>query len=178
MDELTLEAGDFICFDKAYIDYKRFYLWTQQGISMVTRMKTNAIYKSIEELDIPDKADDRIIKDEVISVSTKDADEQEVQLKLRRVLKQNFPLKYFLGDNQNAIEIQIWTSHILMLLIEVLKNKITRKWAFSNLVSMLRTHIMSYINAITFLNNPEQAWSENKNEKIKIEQLELKFSSA
>lgn len=23
-------------------------------------------------------------------------------------LKQNFPLKYFLGDNQNAIEIQIW----------------------------------------------------------------------
>jgi IS4 transposase len=40
-----------------------------------------------------------------------------------RKLKQNFPLKYFLGDNQNAIEIQIWVSHIVMLLIEVLKKK-------------------------------------------------------
>ena len=28
-------------------------------------------------------------------------------------LKQNFPLKYFLGDSQNAIEIQIWTALII-----------------------------------------------------------------
>jgi IS4 transposase len=27
-------------------------------------------------------------------------------------LKQNFPLKYFLGDNQNAIEIHIWSALI------------------------------------------------------------------
>jgi len=25
-------------------------------------------------------------------------------------LKQNFPLKYFLADNENAIEIQIWVA--------------------------------------------------------------------
>lgn len=219
LDELKLEQGDFICFDKAYIDYKRFYKWTQQGISMVTRMKDNAVYESFEELDIPDKCDDRIIKDEIVTVQTENENKEPVCLKLRRVafydkakdkvyvficnnlaieaevianiykrrwyietyfrkLKQNFPLKYFLGDNQNAIEIQIWVSHIVMLLIEVLKKKVTRKWAFSNMVSMLRTHIMSYIDAVKFLNNPEKAWSEKKKENSGPKQLKLNFSSA
>jgi hypothetical protein len=219
LDELKLEEGDFICFDKAYIDYRRFYNWTQQGISMVTRMKDNAVYESFEELDIPDKCDDRIIKDEIVTVQTENDKKEPVCLKLRRVafydtakdkvyvfmcnnldieaevianiykrrwyietyfrkFKQNFPLKYFLEDNQNAIEIQIWVSHIVMLLIEVLKKKVTRKWAFSNMVSMLRTHIMSYIDAVKFLNNPEKSWSEKKKEHIVSKQLKLKFSSA
>ena len=221
LDELRLEEGDFICFDKAYIDYKRFYNWTSQGITMVTRMKDNAVYQCIEELDIPEDCDDRIIKDEIISVTTQDDNGKPVSLKLRRVafydtkkdkvyvfmcnnldikaeviaaiykrrwyietffrkLKQNFPLKYFLGDNQNAIEIQIWVSHIVMLLIEVLKKRVTRKWAFSNMVSMLSTHIMSYIDAIKFLNNPEKAWSEKNKAKGKlyVKQLEMKLSSA
>jgi len=219
LDELKLEEGDFICFDKAYIDYKRFYKWADQGISMVTRMKDNAVYKSLEELDIPDKCDDRIIKDEIVTVQTENDSTKPVSLKLRRVafydktkdkvyvficnnldveaevianiykrrwyietyfrkLKQNFPLKYFLGDNQNAIEIQIWVSHIVMLLIEVLNKRVTRKWAFSNMVSMLSTHIMSYIDAVKFLNNPEKAWSEKRKENIGAKQLNLKFSSA
>lgn len=54
---------------------------------------------------------------------------------LFKQLKQNFPLKYFLGDNQNAIEIQIWASMIANLLVSIVKSKIKRKWAFSNLVS-------------------------------------------
>ncbi len=28
-------------------------------------------------------------------------------------IKQNFPLKYFFGDNQNAVENQIWVSLII-----------------------------------------------------------------
>src|SRR5690554_3746997 len=35
----------------------------------------------------------------------------QIELMFKR-LKQNFPLKYFLGDNQNAIEIQIWVESI------------------------------------------------------------------
>jgi len=42
-------------------------------------------------------------------------------------LKQNFPLKYFLGDNQNAIEIQIWCGLIIQLLMLVIKRKTKRK---------------------------------------------------
>ncbi len=36
---------------------------------------------------------------------------------LFKQLKQNVPLKYFLGDNVNAIEIQIWVSLIANLLL-------------------------------------------------------------
>jgi IS4 transposase len=38
-------------------------------------------------------------------------------------LKQNFPLKYFFGDNQNAIEIQIWVSLIIQLIMLVIQRK-------------------------------------------------------
>ena len=55
---------------------------------------------------------------------------------LFKKLKQNFPLKYFLGDNQNAIEIQIWCSLISLLLMEVVRKTVKRRWAFSNKVAL------------------------------------------
>lgn len=69
--ELSLEAGDMICFDKSYIDSTQFYDWSQQGIYLVTRMKENAVYEVISELDIPDTCDHGVIKDELIQVTTK-----------------------------------------------------------------------------------------------------------
>ena len=83
-------------------------------------------------------------------------------------LKQNFPLKYFLGDSQNAIEIQIWTALIIQLLMLVVQRKIKRKWAYSNMVSVVRFHLMTYINLFKFLENPEKDWIIDKAE---IEQL-------
>ena len=74
---------------------------------------------------------------------------------LFKQLKQNFPLKYFLGDNENAIEIQIWTAMLANLLITIVKSKIQRKWAFSNLVSIIRQQLMNYINIYGFLEDPE-----------------------
>ncbi len=73
-------------------------------------------------------------------------------------LKQNFPLKYFLGDNQNAIEIQIWVSLIVQLILLVIHTQAERKWAYSNMVSVIRYHLMSYINLFKFLKNPESDW--------------------
>lgn len=75
-------------------------------------------------------------------------------------LKQNFPLKYFLGDNQNAIEIQIWCGLIIQLLMLVIQRKTTRKWAYSNMVSMVRFHLMTYIDLFKFLENPNKQWNE------------------
>jgi hypothetical protein len=75
-------------------------------------------------------------------------------------LKQNFPLKYFLGDNQNAIEIQIWCGLIIQLLMLVIQRKTTRKWAYSNMVSMVRFHLMTYIDVFKFLENPNKQWKE------------------
>lgn len=61
-------------------------------------------------------------------------------------LKQNFPLYYFLGDNQNAIEIQIWCSLIALLLLSHIHYQNKSKMAFSNMVSILRMHLPSYIS--------------------------------
>ena len=77
---------------------------------------------------------------------------------LFKQLKQNFPLKYFLGDNQNAIEIQIWSAMLANLIISLVRSKVKRKWAFSNLVSIIRQQLMSYINLYAFLEDPEGAW--------------------
>ena len=85
---------------------------------------------------------------------------------LFKQLKQNFPLKYFLGDNENAIEIQIWTAMLANLLITLVRSRLKRKWAFSNMVSIIRQQLMNYINIYAFLEDPEKSWreviSENK----------------
>jgi hypothetical protein len=77
---------------------------------------------------------------------------------LFKQLKQNFPLKYFLGDNENAIEIQIWAAMLANLLLTIVKSKIKHKWAFSNMVSVIRQQLMNYINIFSFLEDPEGCW--------------------
>jgi hypothetical protein len=92
---------------------------------------------------------------------------------LFKQLKQNFPLKYFLGDNENAIKIQIWCTLIVNLLLTVIRKKIRRKWSFSNLASFCRLHLFNYIHLMKFLENPEKDWLKEINP-----QLQIKFSSA
>ena len=77
---------------------------------------------------------------------------------LFKQLKQNFPLKYFLGDNENAIESQIWVAMLANLLITLVRSKVKRNWAFSNLTSLIRQQLMNYINIYRFLENPEKSW--------------------
>lgn len=77
-----------------------------------------------------------------------------IELLFKR-LKQNMPLKYFLGDNQNAIKIQIWCALITDLLFQVVKRQVKRSWAFSNMVKLIRLHLFNYLNLISFLENPE-----------------------
>jgi len=78
-------------------------------------------------------------------------------------LKQNFPLKYFLGDNQNTIEIQIWSALIVQLIMLVIQRKIKRKWTYSNMIGVMRFHLLTYITYIDlfkFLENPHKQWWE------------------
>lgn len=86
----------------------------------------------------------------------------QIELLFKR-LKQNYPLRYFLGDNENAIRIQTWCALIADLLLKVIKNGVKRKWSFSGVASIVRQHLMEYINLRNFLQNPEKAlkhWNE------------------
>lgn len=89
---------------------------------------------------------------------------------LFKQLKQNFPLKYFIGDNENAIKIQIYCALIANLLMTVIQKTLKKPWAFSNLVSFCKIHLFNYIHLLRFLENPDKDWSK---EQIKIEQLAL-----
>lgn len=61
-------------------------------------------------------------------------------------LKQNFPLQYFVGDNQNAIEVQIWCALIAVLLLTVIHERNKSRISFSNVATLLRIHLVGYIS--------------------------------
>jgi hypothetical protein len=79
----------------------------------------------------------------------------QIELLFKR-LKQTYPLRYFLGESENAIKIQIWASLITDLLIKIIAQKVKRKWSFANISGMIRLHLMNYMNIIVFLNDPER----------------------
>ncbi len=85
---------------------------------------------------------------------------------LFKQLKQNFPLKYFLGDNENAIKIQIYCALIANLLMIVIQKQLKRAWAFSNLVSFCKIHLFNYIHLIRFLENPDKDWQKIHEERL------------
>lgn len=85
-------------------------------------------------------------------------------------LKQNFPLKYFYGDSENAIKTQIWCTLIANLLMVVLQQLSKTGKAFSNVVSVIRMHLLSYIDVREFLKDTFKAW-----EKVHREEYQPSF---
>ncbi len=84
----------------------------------------------------------------------------QIEILFRRI-KQNFQLSNFLGDNQNAIKIQLWCTLIADLLVKIVKDKADKqkknKWSFANVAGLIRQHLGTYIDLIKFLVNPEKA---------------------
>lgn len=206
LSKITLQPHQIALFDKAYVDYKQYALWTKQNIFFVTRLKDNAVYEQLEEIEIPDSCPDNYIKDQKIQIIYKDEGGIAQLLTLRRVvyydkekdrvfqfltnifemqaeqigqlykmrwqiellfkqLKQNFPLKYFLGDNDNAIKIQIWCTLIANLLFTIISKNLRRKISFSNLVSFARQHLFSYNKLIDLIEKTEKEWRKKHSEK-------------
>lgn len=80
----------------------------------------------------------------------------QIELLFKRI-KQNYPLQYFLGDNPNAIQLQIWTVLIADLILKVIKSRNRCKWSFSNLTGLVRLHLMTYIQLSEFVRAIEKA---------------------
>jgi hypothetical protein len=74
-----------------------------------------------------------------------------------KALKQSLKIKTFVGTSENAVQIQIWTALIAMLLLKYLKMRSTYAWSFSHLVALLRHQLFVYRDLMTWLNNPFQA---------------------
>ena len=92
-------------------------------------------------------------------------------------LKQNYPLKYFLGDSENAIQIQIWCSLIADMVLKIIKKGAAKRWSFSNLASMIRLHLMTYIDLNGFLKCPEHILYQKVKKKGILNKNLLLFST-
>jgi IS4 transposase len=83
-------------------------------------------------------------------------DRWKVEL-LFKALKQNLKLKTFLGTSANAVQTQIWTALIAMLVLKYLQLKSTFGWSLSNLAALLRHQLFVYRELYAWLNQPFEA---------------------
>jgi len=79
----------------------------------------------------------------------------EIEL-LIKALKQNLRLKTFVGTSENALQTQIWTALIAMLLIKYLQLRARFGWSLSNLVALLRQQLFVYRDLWTWIDDPFQ----------------------
>ena len=66
-------------------------------------------------------------------------------------MKQNSPLNYFFGYNENNIQIQIWCALIGLMLLQVLFNKNKAQMALSILASFVSLQLMNDIGSAAFI---------------------------
>jgi hypothetical protein len=71
-----------------------------------------------------------------------------------KALKQNLKIKTFVGTSENAVNVQIWTALIAMLLLKFLLLKSTWSWSLSNLAALLRFNLLSYRDLWAWLDAP------------------------
>ena len=74
-----------------------------------------------------------------------------------KALKQSLKVKTFVGTSENAVQTQIWTALIAMLLVKYLQLRSTFGWSLSNLVALLRQQLFVYRDLMGWLNDPFQA---------------------
>jgi hypothetical protein len=74
-----------------------------------------------------------------------------------KAIKQSMKIKTFVGTSENAVQIQIWTALIAILLVKHLQLRSTFNWSLSNLVALLRQQLFVYRDLTAWLNDPFQA---------------------
>jgi hypothetical protein len=82
---------------------------------------------------------------------------------LFKQIKQNFPLRYFWGESPNAIKMQVYCVLIAQLLMVVIRKKAATKKSFSNMITVIRLHLTSYVELLEFIKDTYTAWRKTHN---------------
>lgn len=82
---------------------------------------------------------------------------------LFKQIKQNFPLRYFWGESPNAIKSQVYCVLIAQLLMVVIRKKAATKKSFANVITVIRLHLMSYVELLEFIRDTYKAWRKTHN---------------
>ncbi|SRR5581483_8627313 len=73
-----------------------------------------------------------------------------------KALKQNLRIKTFVGTSPNALQIQIWTALIALLLLKYLQLRARFGWSLSNLAALLRQQLFVYRDLWAWIDEPFQ----------------------
>jgi Transposase DDE domain/Domain of unknown function (DUF4372) len=73
-----------------------------------------------------------------------------------KALKQNLRIKTFVGTSPNALQIQIWTALIALLLLKYLQLRARFGWSLSNLAALLRQQLFVYRDLFVWIDQPFQ----------------------
>jgi IS4 transposase len=71
-----------------------------------------------------------------------------------KAIKQSMRIKTFIGTSENAVQTQIWTALLAMLLVRFLQLRSTYAWGLSNLIALLRQQLFVYRDLWTWMNDP------------------------
>jgi transposase len=73
-----------------------------------------------------------------------------------KALKQNLRIKTFVGTSSNALQIQIWTALIALLVLKYLQLRARFGWSLSNLAALLRQQLFVYRDLFAWIDEPFQ----------------------
>jgi IS4 transposase len=92
LGQLVFSKGTIVVEDRGYFDFTLMLTRIRAENVFVTRIKTNTLYQTVKELDLPEKEDQDILKDEIIVLTSNKAVEtgiSEEQLRLVHVYKED-----------------------------------------------------------------------------------------
>jgi hypothetical protein len=71
-----------------------------------------------------------------------------------KAIKQSLRIRSFIGTSENAVQTQIWTALIAMVVLRYLQLRSSWPWSLSNLVALLRQQLFVYRDLWSWMNQP------------------------
>lgn len=144
LDYLTIEPGSIIVDDRGYYDFSLFVSLIKKDVIFVTRIKDNADYRVIEEIELPEGKDEHILKAECIKFqSTKAMESGLYAYELRRLV---------IYDENNNQTIEVITND-LELNLSTIAELYKRRWKIELFFKGLKQNLC----VKTFLGTSENA---------------------
>jgi len=125
---LKLDVGTILAIDRGYNDFEWFKEMTQSGVFFVTRMKTNTVYKVLNECEVPEKGNVR--RDQIIFLPAL-AKEGEEPVLFRRV-------EYW---NQDKDEILVFFTNLLHLAASTIAAIYKERWQIELFFKALKQNL-------------------------------------
>jgi len=155
--QLVFPKNTIIVEDRAYFDFSLMFNRIKAENIFVTRIKENTIYKSIEELELPEVSNQEILKDEIILLNSDKAIQIGINTKKLRLV-------YVFKEDENKV-IEIITNQLdweaatisqlykkrwdIELFFKAIKQNLQIKAFFGSSENAVKSQI--YIALITYL---------------------------